>query len=201
MGYVAKVKKTKPLLTAKHRKERLRWAREHSTWTIEDWKRVIWTDETGFKIVNSEGKEYVWEKPNQPVGDANVKASKKYGGGKVMVWGCITWEGVGFACKIDTTLDAELYCAILNGELKRTIAYYELDTSEIVFQADNDPKHTSKVAKDTLADLDIEIMEWPAQSPDLNPIEHYWEYVSRRLKEFKEYATSKDELWERVETI
>lgn len=201
MGFVARVKKKKPMLSAKHRKARLDWARKHSKWTSDDWKHVIWSDEAPFMIVNSEGKEYVWEKPSPVISESVVKPTKKFGGGKVMIWGCITWEGVGFSCKIDETMDAELYAEILRGELMQTIDFYNLDHSKVIFQADNDPKHTSHLAQDTLEELNVEVMSWPAQSPDLNPIEHFWEYVDRKLKEFKEMVATKEELWERLESI
>ena len=55
-GYVARVKRKKPLLTKQHRKRRLDWAKKHSTWTVDDWKRVIWSDETAFTLVYSEGR-------------------------------------------------------------------------------------------------------------------------------------------------
>jgi transposase len=201
MGYVARVKKKKPMLSEKQRKARLEWARAHAKWTSDDWKHVIWSDEAPFMIVNSDGKEYVWEKPSQIISESSVKPTKKFGGGKVMMWGCITWEGVGFSCKIDETLDAELYAEILRGELKRTIDFYDFDISEVIFQADNDPKHTSHLAQDTLEELNIQVMSWPAQSPDLNPIEHFWEFVDRKLKGFEEMVASKEELWERIESI
>jgi transposase len=201
MGYVARVKKKKPMLSEKQRKARLEWARAHAKWTSDDWKHVIWSDEAPFMIVNSDGKEYVWEKPSQVIRESSVKPTKKFGGGKVMMWGCITWEGVGFSCKIDETLDAELYAEILRGELMRTIDFYDFDLSEVIFQADNDPKHTSHLAQDALEELNIQVMSWPAQSPDLNPIEHFWEFVDRKLKGFEEMVASKEELWERIESI
>src|SRR3990167_8463433 len=82
MGYVARVKKKKPMMSAKHRKVRFDWARKHTKWTSDDWKHVIWSDEAPFMIVNSEGKEYVWEKPSPVISESVVKPTKKFGGGK-----------------------------------------------------------------------------------------------------------------------
>ncbi len=124
-GYAARVKCKKPALTVKQKQERLAWAKNHSTWTIEDWRKVVWSDETKFTLANSEGKEYVWVKEQEALKENAVIEKKKFGGGKVMLWGCMTWEGVGIACKIDSTLDGELYSEILRGELMDTIKYYK----------------------------------------------------------------------------
>ncbi len=59
-----------------------------------------------------------------------------------MVWGCMTAHGIGYACKINGNMDCELYTSILGDELLRTLEYYDLQKAEIVFQQDNDPKHT-----------------------------------------------------------
>lgn len=200
-GYVARVKKKKPLLTPAHMKRRLQWALEFQKFKIEDWEYVVWSDETKFNLFNSDGKEYYWTNNSGVLSPDSVKATKKYGGGCIMVWDCMTWDGLGVCKKIEGNMNAEVYSKILKEELIASLALYKMNPEHIIFQQDNDPKHTSRLAKDTLEELNIEVMEWPAQSPDLNPIEHLWHHIDLKLRKLNKTYKTKDELWEDLEPL
>ena len=59
-----------------------------------------------------------------------------------MIWGCMTAHGPGFMCKLEGTMVKETYKSVLQDELARTIDYYGLDPQRVIFQHDNDLKHT-----------------------------------------------------------
>ena len=75
-----------------------------------------------------------------------------------MMWGCMTWQGVGFASKIDGRMDGDLYHQNLKDELQKTLEYYGLNPSDIIFQQDNDPKYTCRLVKNWLEEQEFRTM-------------------------------------------
>jgi transposase len=199
VGMMAVVKRKRPFLTKKHVRERLDFAIAHQDWTLEDWKKVVWSDETKINCLGSDGRKWVWKKAGEGLSERLVMGTKKFGGGSLMMWGCMLWDGVGFACKIDGRMDRELYTKILEDELQESLAYYQKNPSSIIFQQDNDPKHKSKMAITWLKDHGFQVLSWPAQSPDLNPIEHLWTHLKRRVADYEEPPKGILELWDRVQ--
>jgi hypothetical protein len=63
-----------------------------------------------------------------------VNPTAKYGGGSFMLWDCMTAYGVGYLCRMDQGMDAELYTEISSDELKNTMEYYGYDQSRVMFQ-------------------------------------------------------------------
>jgi hypothetical protein len=201
MNFFAAIKVKKPLLSSKHRKQRLAWARKYKNWTSDDWRRVIFSDETKINIWGSDGCKYYWTRPGDSLKPHHIDVTVKHGGGSLMMWGCMTYDGPGYACQIyDGTMDSELYQHILDTSLRDTMEYYGYSWSEMYFQHDGDPKHRSKSTIKWLKDNNVRyIDDWPAQSPDLNPIEHLWHHLKLKLSMYDTKAKGVHELWERVE--
>jgi transposase len=194
------VVKTKcPLLKKAHRLERLKFARYHENWTVEDWKRILWSDETKINRIGSDGRDYTWKKKGEPLSDRTTTPTVKHGGGNnLMVWGCMGWNGVGVLTEVQGIMDGEQYCEILDGGLVESFEKLEMTEGERMFQQDNDPKHTSNKATKWFEDNNIEVMAWPAQSPDISPIEHLWVDLKKALKRYPKPPRGVHELWDRV---
>jgi transposase len=186
-GIVPFKKQNKPKISAVNRKLRLEFGKSHVDWTDNDWKNVIWSDETKINRFGSDGVNWCYKRSDEGIRPEQVNQTVKLGGGSVMVWSCITWEGVGYLVFIDTTMDKHLYKNILEEDLIETINYYGFNKEDILFMHDNDRKHTAKIVTDWLKEQKIETLNWPAQSPDLNPIENIWALLKKRL--YSNYST------------
>jgi transposase len=198
-GLKAVAKKKKPFLNKKHRKARMDFALAYQHWTVEDWKKIVWSDETKINRLGSDGRKWVWKKAGESLSDRLVQGTQKFGGGSVMVWGCMLWNGPGYACKIDGRMNGDLYIKTLEEDLQASLGYYGKSAGDVIFQQNNDSKHTCKKAQTWFQNNDFNVFLWPAQSPDLNPIEHLWDHLKRKLSEQEIAPRGILELWERIE--
>jgi hypothetical protein len=89
-----------------------------------------------------------------------------------MEWGCNEWNGVGVLSEVEGKMDAEQYVAILEQGLLQIMEDSGIPEDDIIFQQDNNPKYTYMRAQIWFEAQEIKLLDWPAQPPDLNPIEH-----------------------------
>ncbi|KAL1924335.1 uncharacterized protein VTP21DRAFT_7370 [Calcarisporiella thermophila] len=82
-----------------------------------------------------------------------------------------------------------------------TLQLNNLSKQEIVFQHDNDPKHKAKLIDQWFENNQVQFLDWPSQSPDLNTIENLWAELKGRLRSRLPKITSQDDLWEKVNII
>ncbi|KAI5152420.1 hypothetical protein ENBRE01_2817 [Enteropsectra breve] len=101
-----------------------------------------------------------------------------------MVWGCFSYEGVGRLAFIDGIMDAVQYKRILAENLSASCDMLGL-ADDYTFQHDNDPKYTADYVDDFFTTNCINVLEWPSQSPYLNPIEHLWDYIKWQVRKAK----------------
>ncbi|KAG1086243.1 hypothetical protein G6F39_012473 [Rhizopus arrhizus] len=197
----AEIKKKKPLLTEKHKRARLAWAKKHQYWTVHDWRREIFSDDTKINIWGSDGCKYYWKQKCDRLQPHHIDVTVKHGGGGFMSLNYITSEGPGYAFQdYNGAMNSELYQEILSTSLKDTMEYYGLNWETPVFQHDNDLKHQSKSTTQWMKDSGmVYIDDWPSQSPDLNPTEHVWHHLMLKLIMYHSRAISIHELWGRVE--
>ena len=160
---------------------------------------TVWSDETKINSLGSDGRKWAWKKTGEGLNERLVQGTLKFGGGSIMVWGYFMWEGVGYTTRIEGRMDGELYKSILDEDLQNSIRYYQLDPAKIIFQQDNDSKHTCKKAKEWFENNGMTVLPWPVQSPDLNPIEYPWDYLKRKLGQYAPAPSGILELWERIE--
>jgi transposase len=158
-----------PMLTRRHIKARLHWANEHADLDDFWWVNVHFSDEKKWNLDGPDGyKQWVDTRAKQ-----SVPVRRHTGGGSVMVWRGFCGGKKTFLKFLDGRVTSAKYVETLSTHLQPV---FDVETQ--IFQQDNASSHSARHTKSWLKQQQIDVLPWPACSPDLNPIENVWGYMT-----------------------
>jgi hypothetical protein len=156
----------------------LKWCKEECNWTVDNWKRVIWSDESQYTMLQSDGRAWVWPIAGERYLSAYLVPTAKFGGGGIKMWGLFSWNGLGPLVMLHRNINAEEYKDILTCCILSMVED-QFGDDDCLHQHDSAPCHKARHVREWCVDNNIPQMDWPAQSPDLDPVEHVWDELER----------------------
>jgi len=180
LGYEYKVKIKKQWLNAQHRKQRVAWCTQYAHFTKDDWRNVIFSDESTFYVLQRKNQVKIWRTDEERLHPDCIEQLTTGNGGKLGIWGGICGQGPTESKIYDGNMNGELYCSVLGGELKRSLNKLH-NKEKIIYQQDLAPWHKSKIVQEKLKKLKFKVLDWAPRSCDLNPIEMLWSIIDKKL--------------------
>lgn len=186
----------KPVLSAQNIKKRISFAKNHLKWTVDDWAKIWWSDEVMIEAIPQHKKYKIWCRSGTLIEDMPTAPAVQGGGFRVMFWGSVTKSGLGPLVPIEGMLNSEKYIDILQ---EYFLPLFQQNQAQMVFMQDNAACHKSRSVTAYLAQNQIQTLEWPPQSPDLNPIENIWYLLKHQLMKYSSFPTSRKDLEARAQ--
>ena len=171
----------KPRITARQRRDRIQWCHAHLNWSVEDWCRIIFSDESNFEVFNRKNRMYIRRFRNDRT-RLERSQQRVHRGGGIGVWSYITCHGLGPLHIFDERMNSLKYIDILETHLPTALQKFSRDElRHVLYQQDNAGPHKSAMTLEYFEKKRIKRIDWPSNSPDLNLIENLWSIVDNKL--------------------
>ena len=183
LGYTNRSVRKAVTIRTVNKKKRLSWCRGKIHWTVaNNWKHVMFSDEMMI-VLKNDGKLRVWRKAPERwrpecLGHLTQGPQTPL---KLMVWGCLTYNGVGTLAFVDGNMNSDKYIQTLDDNLWPAVVK-RYGSERWIFQDDNAPCHRSRQSEAWKHTNQIPQLSWPPQSPDLSPIENIWLLMKNTIK-------------------
>lgn len=177
----------KPHLLERHKTARLQFCQDHLHWKTE-WEQVIFSDEKKYNLDGPDGFQYYFHDLRK----SELVLSRRHTCvGSVMVWAAISFKGAINLVVLEGRQTSVDYIGLLEME---KINFDEMfEHQPFIYQQDNAPIHTATRVKKWFSDNNVNVLDWPPLSPDLNLIENVWGWLSRKIyAEGRQYDTKAD---------
>lgn len=194
-----------PYLKKEHKEKRMGWARPFKSWTMEEFRHIIFSDECYIHIGGSPGAVYVSRTPDEADLEECFAPRFETSPVKIMVWACVMLGCKGPIVVLDYPggqgggMNSERYQdQVLEGALLDFYTEKSLELGEVYFQQDNARCHTSKSTMNWFERNAVQVFPHPPSSPDLNPMENIWAELKRRIRCRSHLPTNAEELKQAV---
>ena len=177
----SRIARRKPLIGVENCLKRVRWCTRIGLWNADDnWSRLVFSDESKFNLDFDDGRVRVWRDNSDAMLPRNLVGLRRRSNVSVMVWVCVTVHGVGELVVVNGNINHQVYINVLDEILLQSIENTFGDRhTPFIFQHDNAPVHKARNVERWLDQQEIQTIQWPVQSPDLNLIENLWDHVKK----------------------
>ncbi|GFY24571.1 transposable element Tcb1 transposase [Trichonephila clavipes] len=155
-------------LTATHCRLRLTWSREHALWTPQQWYCVMFSDESKYSLQSDSHRTLICRAKGTRYHQENIIERHRYGGAEWLVWELIILSSRTNLHVQSVTMTGHVYGDVI---LEQHVRLFRgAMGAEFLFMDENARPHRANIVDECLQSEDITRMDWPAYSPDLNPM-------------------------------
>jgi transposase len=176
----------KPALNHMDKKKRFTWCKQRLQWSIDDWNKIIFSDESKIELYPRR-QQFVRIPKGARLKPKYLKGTSKFTP-SIMVWGAIRNDGTKVLVRCNKNVNSLEYQRLLSLGLPK------IYNTRKIFQQDCAPSHTSKSTCEYLERKMIRVLpNWPPKSPDLNIIEGIWNILKSKVQ--RRSPNNLEDLW------